>query len=201
MYKRAAKLERAAQVIPQRRAELLAARALLEQLALDAQRAGNQPELAAVRDELQRAGLVRADPQRTRRPVAAADSGPLRYRTLRGVEIIVGRNARQNELVTFKLARAEDLWLHVRRAPGAHVIIRTSVMAPDDHDIQAAAQLAAFHSSLRGERHVDVIVTPRRWVTRAPGGHIGQVLVAREQVIGVAAEEPAELLLQTERKP
>lgn len=189
MFKRAARLERAAQIIPQRRAELLADRELLAQLTLDAQRAVNQPELAAVVEELQRAGLVRAPVRRDRAATGAA-SQPLHYRTLRGAEIIVGRNARQNEYVTFKLARSDDVWLHVRGAPGAHVIIRARDAAPDEGDILAAAQLAAYHSGVRGERRVDVIVTLRRWVSRAPGGRPGQVIVARERVVSVAAEQP-----------
>lgn len=189
LFKRAGKMERAAVAIPLRRAELHADLALLAQLALDAQRAANQPELAAVRDELRRAGFDRA-PERRSPAAPKAEGGPLRYRTRRGAEIIVGRNARQNEQVTFKLARPDDTWLHVRGTPGAHVIVRAPATAPDAQDVRAAAQLAAYHSSVRGERKVDVIVTARRWVSRAPGGRIGQVTVAREQVLTVPAEAP-----------
>ncbi len=189
MFKRAAKLERAAVAIPLRRAELHADLALLAQLALDAQHAANQPELAAVRDELRRAGFERTPEQRAS-AAPKTEGGPLRYRTRRGAEIIVGRNARQNEQVTFKLARPDDTWLHVRGAPGAHVIVRGPSSAPDAQDVRAAAQLAAYHSSVRGERKVDVIVTARRWVSRAPGGRTGQVTVAREQVLIVPAEAP-----------
>jgi predicted ribosome quality control (RQC) complex YloA/Tae2 family protein len=192
MFKRAAKLERAAQIIPQRRAELLADQELLAQLALDAQRAANQPELAAVVDELRRAGFART-PARRDRPAPTSEGGPLRYRTPRGAEIIVGRNARQNEQVTFKLARNDDAWLHVRGAPGAHVVVRSVSSSADERDIIAAAQLAAYHSSVRGERRVDVIVTARRWVSRAPGGRIGQVIVAQERVVSVPAEEPTDV--------
>jgi hypothetical protein len=51
---------------------------------------------------------------------------------------------------------------------------------------------------VRGERRVDVIVTARRWVSRAPGGRIGQVFVAQERVVSVPAEEPADA---TPRQP
>lgn len=189
LFKRAAKLERAAEIIPQRRAQLLADLDLLAQLALDAERATNQPELAAVLDELRKAGLL-SSPKARAAKAAPAAGGPLRYRTSRGVEIVVGRNARQNEQVTFKLARPSDLWLHVRGAPGAHVVVRTSERTPEEEDVLAAAQLAAYHSSRRGERKVDVIVTERRWVSRAPGGRTGQVVVSRERVVRVPAVEP-----------
>lgn len=192
LFKRAAKLERAAEMIPQRRAQLLADLDFLAQLALDAERATNQPELAAVLDELQRAGLLLA--QKARPPRAApVFGGPLRFRTQRGVEIVVGRNARQNEQVTFKLARPSDLWLHVRGAPGAHVVVHSTAKAPEEQDVLVAAQLAAFYSSRRGERSVDVIVTERRWVSRAPEGRTGQVVVARERVVRVPAVEPEDI--------
>jgi predicted ribosome quality control (RQC) complex YloA/Tae2 family protein len=192
LFKRAAKLERAAEIIPQRRAQLLADLDLLAQLALDAERAANQPELAAVLDELRRAGLL-SSPKARAAQTAPAAGGPLRYRTSRGVEIVVGRNARQNEQVTFKLARPSDLWLHVRGAPGAHVVVRSSEQAPAEEDVLAAAQLAAYHSSQRGERKVDVIVTERRWVSRAPGGRTGQVVVSKERVVRVPAVEPEDV--------
>lgn len=192
LFKRAAKLERADQMIPRRRAQLLADLDLLAQLKLDAEHAANQPELAAVLDELQRAGLLPSPKARTPK-TAPIVGGPLRFRTRQDVEIVVGRNARQNEEVTFKMARPSDLWLHVRGAPGAHVVVRSAAKAAEEQDVLAAAQLAAFYSSRRGEHRVDVIVTERRWVSRAPGGHPGQVVVARERVVRVPAVEPEDV--------
>ena len=192
MFKRAAKLDRAAGVIPPRRAELQADLELLEQLALDVEQADSQPELAAVTAELHAAELLRGATQREPRRNAPA-TGPLRYRTQRGVEIVVGRNARQNEQVTFRLAQPDDLWLHARGIPGAHVIVRGAGRTVSEEDVEFAAQLAAYRSAARGERRVDVIVTERRWVSRAPGGRLGQVLVAHERVIAVPGDAPAGL--------
>lgn len=193
MFKRAAKLERAAAIIPQRRAELLADLALLEQLALDTAQADNQPELAAVTAELRTAGLMRGAARREPRS-KAPPAGPIRYRTPRGVEIVAGRNARQNEQVTFRLAQPDDLWLHARAVPGAHVIVRGGGRSPDEEDVALAARLAAYRSAASGDRSVDVIVTERRWVSRAPGGRPGQVLVARERVIAVPGDAPEGLV-------
>ncbi|MBK8048678.1 MAG: DUF814 domain-containing protein, partial [Anaerolineales bacterium] len=102
---------------------------------------------------------------------------PLRFRSERGFEILVGRNARQNELVTFSLARPGDVWLHARGVPGAHVVVKAAGRTPDPDTVTAAAQLAAYHSGARGERAASVIVTDRRHVHRPPGGRTGQVLV------------------------
>ena len=68
---------------------------------------------------------------------------------------------------------------------------------PDEATVRAAAQLAAYHSGARGDRAVDVIVTRKRWVQRAPGGKVGQVLVKQEErVVAVPGELPAELAEQ-----
>ncbi|MEZ4870453.1 MAG: NFACT RNA binding domain-containing protein [Caldilineaceae bacterium] len=190
MFKRAAKLERAAQFIPTRRTQLQSDLAFVEQLAEDLNQATNQPELNAIRAELQAAGLITSLPSKAKAG-AQPSAQPLRFHTPQGFEIVVGRNARQNERVTFDLAKGEDLWLHARGAPGSHVVIRNGGQQVQAETLQMAAQLAAYYSKLRGERAVTVIVTPRRFVTRAPGGRTGQVLVQQEQTITVPGELPA----------
>jgi predicted ribosome quality control (RQC) complex YloA/Tae2 family protein len=219
LFKRAAKLERAALFIPQRRAELEQDLRLVEELALDLQRAANQPEIAAVQAELQAAGLLSGTGEARRAPGRAAGrtagrtggqaagrgdkgaaagapgskGGLLRVRSPQGLEIVVGRNARQNERVTFDEAHPEDLWLHARGVPGSHVVIRGAGQAPDAETVRMAAQLAAYHSGARGDAAVAVIVTRKRFVQRAPGGKVGQVLVKQEeQVVTVRGELPAE---------
>ena len=221
MFHRAAKLERAEIFIPQRRAELQGDLALVDQLALDLQSAANQPEIAAIQQELRAAGLTgpqasspassggqgqkkqerQANPARAS-ATPAVQSGLLRLRSKQGLEIVVGRNARQNERVTFQEAHPDDLWLHARGVPGSHTIIRTGGQVPDEATVRAAAQLAAYHSGARGDRAVDVIVTRKRWVQRAPGGKVGQVLVKQEErVVAVPGELPADLPARRGRSP
>jgi predicted ribosome quality control (RQC) complex YloA/Tae2 family protein len=195
-FRRAAKLERAAAFIPQRRAELEQDLLLLEQLALDLARAENQPEIAAVGRDLAAAGLAAPEPgskQQGSRPSSVGASGLLRVRSRQGLEIVVGRNARQNERVTFGEAHPDDLWLHARNVPGSHVVIRSAGQTPDAATIRLAAQWAAYHSGARGDAAVAVTVTRKRWVSRAPGGKLGQVLVKQEeQVVTVAGALPDE---------
>jgi predicted ribosome quality control (RQC) complex YloA/Tae2 family protein len=181
LFKRAAKLERAAHFIPQRRRQLREDLAFVDQLVYDLAQAANQPEIAAVRAALVGAGLLPAG-KRTQPGDGTRPAGPLRVMSAGGFEILVGRNARQNEQVTFKLAAGEDLWLHARGVPGAHVVVKTAGRLPDAATVDLAAQLAAYHSGARGEARVDVIVTTRRHVHRAPGGRIGQVTISEETV-------------------
>lgn len=192
LFRRAAKLERAAVFIPQRRAELQQDLALIDQLVLDLERATNQPEIAAVRAELAAAQLIAAPKGGGKLTAAGQSGGVLRLRSPQGMEIIVGRNARQNERVTFAEAHPEDLWLHARGVPGSHVVIRSGGRMPDAATIHLAAQWAAYHSAARAAAAVNVTVTRKRWVTRAPGGKLGQVLVKQEeQVVTVPGDLPS----------
>ncbi len=186
-FKRAGKLERAAVFVPQRRSRLQTDLAFLDDLEADLAQAQNQPEIAAVRATLEAAGLAarRGAPQQTPRARAPAVAGPHRFVADDGCVILVGRNARQNDALTFETAAAADLWLHVRGAPGAHVVILGHGRTPAPATIEQAARLAGAHSSLRGERAVDVIVAERRHVNRLPGGHPGQVTVRKERVVRV----------------
>jgi predicted ribosome quality control (RQC) complex YloA/Tae2 family protein len=205
LFKRAAKLTRAAEIIPERRQQLERELVFLAQLAQDLQQATNQPELMTVREELEAAGLLpRASVKFATKPIAKAknkttpkahpakpaEAQLLRYYSPQGFEIVVGRNARQNEQITFDVAKAEDIWLHARGAPGSHVIIRSGGQPVLPETLHMAAQLAAYYSKLQGERSVTVIFTPRRFVSRSPNGHTGQVNVRQEETITVPGELP-----------
>lgn len=191
MFKRAGRMERAARFIPERRARLHDDLAFLAQLQADLALAENQPEIAAVREELRRSRLLPAPQKKPSKSPAAEPVGkPRCFLSPQGFEILVGRNARQNERVTFDLAGSGDLWLHVRGAPGSHVVIRSGGQRVSDETLRMAAQLAAYFSTLRGERAAPVSYTARRNVSRAPGGRPGQVTVRNEQTITVRAELP-----------
>jgi len=191
MFDRAAKMERAARIIPRRRARLEADRAYLQQLESDLSMAQDQPEIVAVREALREAGYLRQ--RRDRREKTPRDrSRPLRYLSPEGFPILVGRNARQNEIVTFSEAGRDDLWLHVRDGPGAHVVIRCGGQPVPELTLNVAARLAAWYSGQRGNAGAAVAITPRRFVTRMAGGRPGQVHYRGEETISVAAELPAE---------
>ncbi|MCY3709863.1 MAG: NFACT family protein [Caldilineaceae bacterium] len=191
MFDRAAKMERAARIIPRRRASLEADRVYLRQLESDLTLALDQPEIVAVQEALREAGYLRQ--RRDRREKTPRDrSRPLRYLSPEGFPILVGRNARQNELVTFSEAGRDDLWLHVRDGPGAHVVIRCGGQPVPELTLNVAARLAAWHSGQRGNAGAAVAITPRRFVTRMAGGRPGQVHYRGEETISVTAERPAE---------
>jgi hypothetical protein len=116
-------------------------------------------------------------------------SGPRHYLTGRGLSVLVGRNARENHHLTFRVARAEDVWLHARDAPGAHVVLRDNEGRAGADDLREAAEVAAFFSEARGESLVDVHATRRKHVKPAKGGP-GRVFVAHSDTLRVAPRDP-----------
>ena len=192
-FKQAGKFDRAGEFVPQRRARLDADLAFLDQLATDLALAENQPEIAAVAAEIARSGLLPPRPGQAK-PAIAATPALLRVYSPQGFEIVVGRNARQNDYLTFTVANAADLWLHVRDVPGSHAIIRNGGQPVDDATLRIAAQLAAYYSKRRGDRAVPVAVTQKRFVTRVPGGRLGQVYLRDEQTVTVPADLPEDAI-------
>jgi predicted ribosome quality control (RQC) complex YloA/Tae2 family protein len=112
-------------------------------------------------------------------------SEPRAYQSREGFTILVGKNARQNEEVTFRRAKPDDLWLHARSAAGAHVVIVRAGREVPESTVEEAAGLAANYSQARTNTRVDVIVTARKNVRRVRGGRIGMVTVRGERVVTV----------------
>lgn len=190
-FKRYHKAQRAAQMAAPRLAALEADRAYLGQLEADLTLASDRSEIDAVRAALAEAGFTRR--RKPGRGVASpAPQGPRRFFSVEGYTILVGRNSRQNDHLTFDIAGPDDLWLHARGLPGSHVVIRSGGAAVSEATIAQAARLAAHFSKARPETRAEVIVTERRAVRRAPGrSHPGMVTVSKERVVSV--HEPARM--------
>jgi predicted ribosome quality control (RQC) complex YloA/Tae2 family protein len=103
-----------------------------------------------------------------------------------GWEALVGSSAQGNATVTFELARPDDLWLHARGVPGAHVILRGRGNPPE-HVLERAAQVTAWHSAARSSGQVEVDVTQRRAVKKIPGAQVGLVRYSNERTLRVEA--------------
>ncbi|MEX1055470.1 MAG: NFACT RNA binding domain-containing protein [Rhodothermales bacterium] len=115
-----------------------------------------------------------------------ASSAPFRRFQLEGAyEVWVGRNARENDDLTFHHAQKYDLWMHARGVPGSHVILRlpNRNARPDRHLIEKAASIAAYFSKARGSSLVPVIVAERKFVRKRKGAAPGAVVVDREDVV------------------
>ena len=152
----------------------------LRQLDADILIASSRPQIDAVYNALVDGGWIKQG-KRPRMP----QGGPLRVEVDDWL-IWVGRSAKQNEQVTFKIASPEDLWLHVHERPGAHVIIKGPSNEVPPAVIEHAAQLAAYYSSARNDGGVQVDVTKRKFVRSIPGVHKGLVTYRESESVWVA---------------
>jgi len=125
--------------------------------------------------------------QQPRRPEGGT---PLRRESSDGMALLVGKNSRQNEEVTFHQASANDTWLHARGVPGAHVIIRNGGRPVAEATLREAAALAAYYSQSRLAGSVPVDYTEQRYVRHMKGGGPGMVIYERERTLHVAPSDP-----------
>lgn len=105
-----------------------------------------------------------------------------------GYQVLVGISATGNDLLTTRLAKPSDLWLHVRAGVGAHVVIRANghPEGVDPATIRFAAMQCALHSEQKHAGVVAVDVTERRYVRKPKGAAAGAVLVSRERTVHVS---------------
>ena len=150
--------------------ELEYLKSVLEEL----NRAQSEAELEEIRRELSDGGYLRQDGGKKR--VKQGKLAPMRFVSTDGYPIYVGRNNRQNEELTFKLARKDDIWCHASKVHGSHVIISCGGTTPPDNTITQAAQLAAYYAETAGGRNVPVDVTPVKQVKKIPNGKPGMVI-------------------------
>ena len=137
-------------------------------------RAQTEQELEEIRQELQNGGYLRRDAGKKKMKQAKLQLK--RYESTDGFGIYVGRNNRQNEELTFKLAARNDIWLHAQKVHGSHVIIASGGREVPDDTITEAAQLAAYYSEAAQGQNVPVDVTPVKQIKKPSGGKPGMVI-------------------------
>ena len=185
LFRRAARMERAAAGLPER---IRSAREALDRItALQARHA--RGDLTA-KDAEQLLPPPHAHGPKSSRSRSGPTSLPYRvYTSSGGLQIRVGRGARHNDELTFHHSRPTDIWLHARHAAGAHVILRwTSPERPPATDLEEAAVLAANHSGARGAGHVPVDWTWRKWVRKPRGAARGVVTPDRVRTLFVSPD-------------
>jgi len=104
-----------------------------------------------------------------------------------GTEILVGRNNKQNEYITHKLAGKNDIWMHAKDIPGAHVIIKDS--NPDEHTMRTAANLAAYFSKAQKSNSVPVDYTFAKFVKKIPKKKLSFVTYKNQKTIYIDPDE------------
>ena len=151
------------------------------------ERAENERDLADIRRELKETGYLKKT--KTTKADRAKPQAPLRFISSDGLEILVGRSNMQNDELTFKLARRTDLWLHVQKLHGSHVVLRTDGIEPPLRSIEEAASLAAYYSQGREAGKIPVDITQIRFVKKPAGALPGAVLFTDYSTVFAAADE------------
>jgi predicted ribosome quality control (RQC) complex YloA/Tae2 family protein len=180
--------------------------ATIEQLLADLMLAESPAEVVLVRAEVQAAGYIRgakargtsstssrgkqstkgkSGKQAKGKPVPPGGGVPLHVQSRDGFTILIGKNSRQNEEVTFHQASPNDIWLHARGVPGAHVIIKAAGREVPRSTIEQAASLAAWYCQARGSTSVPIDYTLQRHVRHMKGGGPGMVIYEREKTVNV----------------
>jgi predicted ribosome quality control (RQC) complex YloA/Tae2 family protein len=128
--------------------------------------------------ELERHGIGRKAEER--------EQLPFRVFTVEGgFEVWAGKSSRNNDELTMKHAKPNDLWFHARGASGSHVILKTNSGKgePGKRAKEQAASIAAYYSKMRNATMVPVAMTERKYVRKPKGSAPGSVTIEREKVI------------------
>ncbi|WP_147532015.1 Rqc2 family fibronectin-binding protein [Bacillus marasmi] len=151
-------------------------------------------DIEEIREELVEGGYIRD--RRKRQAKKSVNAKPVldSYTASDGTEILVGKNNKQNDYLTNKLAARDDLWFHTKDIPGSHVVIRSK--APSEETILEAASLAAYFSKARESSSVPVDFTLVRHVKKPSGAKPGFVIYDHQQTVYVTPSEDIVLKLK-----
>lgn len=185
-YKEYAKAKTAEKILTQQLAQGEAEAEYLAAVLDELSRAESEADLAEIRQELESGGYLR--PADRKKQPKLPPSKPMEFVSGDGYHIFVGRNNRQNDQLSMKTARKDDLWLHIQKFHGTHVIIACAGMRPPDRTVTEAAMLAAFYSQAKNGQNVPVDVTQVRNLRKPNGAKPGMVVYDRYQTVIVTPD-------------
>lgn len=149
-------------------------------------RAQTEGDIAELREELAESGYAKRKKQKGKAPKALP---PMKFTSSDGYKIRVGRNNKQNDMLTCKQSEKTDIWMHVKEITGSHVIISCGDEIPPDRTIEEAAQIAAYYSKGRNSSRVDVDYTRIKNVKKPNGSKPGMVIFVNNYTITVKPDE------------
>ena len=137
------------------------------------EKAETEADLSEIRDELFHSGY--ASRMKNYSASKAPTPKPLKFITTNGYTVLCGKNNKQNDYITTKLASKMDWWFHVKGLPGSHVLMQTDGEEPPEIDFTEAAEIAAFYSKAQGD-NIAVDYTPAKNVKKPAGAKPGYVI-------------------------
>lgn len=189
-YKQHQKLKRSRQAIMPLLQEVQAEVSYLEQV--DAalkqiEQYEDEADLMAlfdIRDELIQQTYLEDPTYRPGQNRSQAEIAVRKFKTPSNLEVWVGRNNRQNDLLISQVATDYDLWFHTQEIPGSHVLLRLQAgQMPEETDLQFTADLAAYYSRAQQADQAPVIYTQPQYVFKPKGARPGMVVYTHETVL------------------
>ncbi len=127
---------------------------------------------------------IEIKPAKAREKQTESFTGARRYNSSDGFEILVGKGSKDNDFLTFRVAKSSDLWLHAADYPGSHVVVKNPNRAEIPHrTLIEAAQMAAFFSRAKEQPKVAVHYTPKKFVNKPKGAGAGLVSLSSFKTI------------------
>ena len=145
--------------------------------------------LEELQAELEDTGFIRRRRTKGQKP-PRFKAAPKEYVTSDGFTVLVGRNNRENDVLTLEIASKGDYWLHTKDIPGSHVIMRTQGREISEQAIYEAAALAALNSKAKNSENVPVDYVPVRYVKKPSGAKPGKVIFTHNRTVYVDPGEP-----------
>lgn len=147
-------------------------------------------EIESIRAELVETGYVRRRKQAGGFKEKKYKPMPYRYTLTNGMSVLVGRNNKENDFLTFKTAGNKDLWLHTKDIPGSHVIVQSGGAELEEEAVWEAAAIAAYHSKARTSENVAVDYVPVKYVKKPAGAKPGMVIFTNNRTVYVNPAVP-----------
>ena len=158
----------------------------IESVSDELQRATSIAELEAVKDELSAAGYLKRQSKSVKKTSVPA---PYEFVSPDGFKVLVGRNNRQNDELTTKIAAKTDFWLHTKEIPGSHTVIICDGAVPPESTVVFAAEKAAYYSKARNSSRVPVDCTMIKYVKKPSGAKAGMVIFTNNKTLFVTPKE------------
>ena len=152
-------------------------------------------DIQEIREELMEEGYLKIKQKKGNKKNKIQKPILEQYESTDGTEILVGKNNKQNDYLTNKVARRDELWFHTKDIPGSHVVIRD--LEPSETTIIEAATIAAYFSKARQSSSVPVDFTKIRNVKKPSGSKPGFVTYDNQQTIFVTPDE--ELIIKLKK--
>ncbi len=183
-YKKYAKLKTANRLLLKQIPETQLEIDYIEHVIMSIENSASVEDLEEIKEELVASGYITVKSKSRKKPKEKTPK-PLQFISSNNLNIYVGKNSKQNEFLTMKIAKKEDLWFHTKGMPGSHVIVKTEDKEVPEQTIMEAAILAAYYSSGRNSSSVEVDYTEKKHIRKPKNAKMGMVIYKNQKTLMV----------------